>query len=148
LFEPGDGCTRDDHIFGHASAAGADGANHDSIDFDGNAAAENNDTTGIGGMNAEGRLAALRELRELIGRAIECSRRPGFVDRDVYAAQPRAIHACVRYQRTARIDDGDVVRNPEFCGLALARCNYSSGVSETEGLNGLRHLKLSRSWLQ
>jgi hypothetical protein len=78
------------------SAAYTDRANDFSAALQGNATGKDHDSTVIRDMNAEKLPARLRMLGEIFGRNIEGAGGKCFIDRDVDAADPGAIHANMR----------------------------------------------------
>src|SRR5262245_29246603 len=71
-------CHRD--VLFNGAGAGSDRTDNRSVQNDGHSAAEDDDLSGVGFLNAEERFSRLREAREVCGRFIEDSGRGRFVD--------------------------------------------------------------------
>jgi hypothetical protein len=84
-----------------------------------NAAGKDHHASVIGCVDAKKLLARLAVFGELRGFDIESARRERFVDRDIDAADPGAIHAHMADEIAAAIDDGDVHWLTDFVRLAF-----------------------------
>src|SRR3984885_2208596 len=72
------------------------------------AASEDHDAAIVGSVDAEEVAAGLREGRQIAGGNIKGTGGEGFLDRNVDAAEPRAVHAHVSDEISAAIRDGDI----------------------------------------
>src|SRR6266851_1683573 len=84
-------------------------------------------------MNAEERAARLAVAAEFGSLHIERPRRPGLVDCDVDRTDTGVVHANVRDEVAARIDDGDVHRAAEGAGFGFSALNDLPGGFEADG---------------
>src|SRR5258705_8274507 len=101
---------RDGLVLFPESAAYADSSHHLLTAFKGKAAGKNHDTSVIGDVYPEELIAGLAVLGQILGGDIEGAGGPRFVDRNIDAADPRAVHADVRHQISAGIHHSDIHR--------------------------------------
>jgi hypothetical protein len=101
---------RDDHILVDATTACSHGADHDAILSDWKTAAEDHDFSVIGRIEAETRLPALCDPGQILGGDVKSPGSPRFVDRDIHAPEPRAVHSNMRNETAPRIYYSDVIR--------------------------------------
>jgi len=77
-------------------------------------------------MNSEELTARLRILREILRRNIEGTGSVGLVNRDVDAADPGAVHADMRNQVAAFVDDSNVHGLSDLTSLPFRGLNDST----------------------
>ena len=71
-------------------------------------------------MDAEELIARLAEFRQFFGGDIEGAGSPGFLDRYIYAADPRSVHANVRNEVASGIHHRDIIGCPISSALRSA----------------------------
>ena len=81
------------NILFNGAGACSDRTHDDSVQNDGDSAAEDDDLSRVTFLNAEERLSRLRESREVRGPFVEDSGRGRLVDGEVDAADERAVLA-------------------------------------------------------
>ncbi len=97
------------------------------------AAGEDHDAAIVRCVDAEERRARLAEATELGCLYIKGSRCPGLVDGDVDGADARVVHAGVRDEVAADVDDGDVHWAADGLGFGLGGFDDTPGSFEIDG---------------
>src|SRR5262245_51341637 len=115
-----------DRLVLRAESAYPDPTDHLVAAFQRNAAGEDHNAALIGHMDAEKLLPRLAVLRKILCRDIEGPCSPGFIDRDVDAADPGVIHPDVGHEVATAVHDGDVHGLADFDRLLLGGGNNFS----------------------
>src|SRR3954447_6939846 len=132
-----DGRLGDRGVLLAVAAADAHRADDLAVALERDAAGEDHDTAPVGLLDAVELATGLRIGTELGRRQVERPRRERLVDRDVDAADPRAVHAHVRDEVAAGVDDRDVLRLPDLARALLSGGRHAAGILERHG--SLRH---------
>src|ERR671929_1980286 len=115
---------RDLHVLAPVRAADPDPADHLVVDRDREAAPEPHEPVDARRRAGGQRRVVLDEVVPAVGRHPEARRRVGLVLGDLDAEQGRAVHAAVRLQHPAVVDDRDHERLAHVRGLALGRRDH------------------------
>src|SRR6185436_18415231 len=115
------------------AAADADRADDLAVALERDAAGEDDHPSLVGLLDAVELASGLGLLGEVRRRQIERARRVRLVDRDVDAADPRAVHADVGYEVAAGVDDGDVLRLADLVRALLGGGRHAARVLERHG---------------
>jgi len=91
---------------------------------------ENHDTSGIRDMDSKKLATGLGVFRQILCCDVESARRVCFVNRNIYAADPGAVHPHVCNEICAFVHNRNVHGLPNFRGLFLRGRNYPSSVVE------------------
>ena len=99
------------------AAADADGADDFAVLLERNAAGEDHHLTVVGNVNAVKAFAGLGELAQRLGFNIKRTACPGFLDGNVYAAHPCAVHTDERNEVSAAVHKAMSIGCPWFWAL-------------------------------
>jgi len=91
---------------------------------------ENHDTSGIGDMDSKKLVTGLGVFRQILGCDVESARRVRFVNRNIYTADPGAVHPHVCNEVCAFVRNSNVHGLSDFRGLFLRGRNDPSSVVE------------------
>jgi hypothetical protein len=115
-----------------AAAADTNGADDRSAAPQWNAAGEDHHAPVIGSVDAKELLARLAVFGELCSLDIESARRERFVDRDIDAADPGAIHSYMTHEISTSIDNGNVHRLADFARFGFRGGGYAARITESD----------------
>jgi hypothetical protein len=115
-----------------STAAGTERPDDHISHFHRHTAPENDHLLVIGAVYSKEWLPRLRHFCQILRRHVERAGGPGLVNGNIDAPQPSAIHADMRNQPAAGVNDGDVVRDAEILGLLFSRCDQTAGISQSE----------------
>src|SRR5690242_10029772 len=121
------------------SAAHADGADDLTTTHERDPAREDHDADVIRGVDPVELLSGLRLHREILRGEVERASGVRLVDRDLDRSEPGSVHAYMRDQVAAAVDDRDVHRLPHL------RCLLLGGRDHAARLLQLHHHELLRS---
>jgi hypothetical protein len=108
----------------------ADGPNNLTTLLERNATREDHHAAVIRNMNPKELFLGLTEFRKFFGRDVKRARRPGLIDRDVNAPNPRTIHPDMRNQIAARVYYRDIHRLLNFPSFLFGGGNDSPCVGK------------------
>ena len=114
-----------------AASADTNGADDRSATLQRDTAGEDHDASVVRRMNAEELLSGLAVLGEFRSCEVKRAGRERLVDRDIDAADPRAVHADVGHEVSADIDYGDVHGLADLLRFGFRRCNDLAGVFQS-----------------
>ena len=117
-------------------AGDANGPDHGAILSHERHSTREGDEPPIGDLDLVERPAWLRELTERPGREIEQASGAGFLDGDVDAAEPGAVHAGEGLEVGSGIDDGDIHQDTHVGGRRNRRLHDRLGLGQTDVLGG------------
>jgi hypothetical protein len=110
------------------TAADAHSSNDLIAVFERDATGKDHDAPVIGGMNSEELVSALRILTQSLGFDVESTGGKGFIDGDIDAADPGALHALESDEIRTGVDDGNVHGLADLASFLLAGVNdFSRG---------------------
>jgi hypothetical protein len=124
----------DSNVLLNGPGARANGADYASLEYDGYASAKDDEFGATTFMNAEQRLARLRQTRQVMGCPFENSRRYGLIDRKLDAADKRAVLSYEGQQVATGIDHRHAVSDTQARGLCLGGRQYSLCIFECEAV--------------